>query len=163
MSLARDGTGWAELRVSDTGIGMTQETLGHIFLPFVQADLALPRTRGGLGLGLALVKGLTELHQGEVRAESAGPDKGACFTVRLRISERSSEVAPTATEADTRIVKPSVKVLVVEDNRDAADSLRDALALAGHEVEVAYTGASGLREGDQFHPDVVLCDIGLPG
>ena len=150
----------AVLTVEDTGIGMGPEILARLFEPFSQADGSLDRSRGGLGLGLALVKGLVELHGGEVAAESPGAGRGARFTIRLPLGEapgavRERAVAGTAGRA--------LRILVVEDNRDAADSLGMMLELAGHGVAVAYTGREGLEAAGRFRPDVALCDIGLPG
>jgi PAS domain S-box-containing protein len=150
--------GQATVRVSDTGIGMRPETLDRLFEPFVQADTDLDRSRGGLGLGLALVKGLVELHGGTVLAQSAGLGRGAEFVVRLPLTA-APQVALIATAT------PDVsrrRVLVIEDNRDAASSLRDALELAGHEVAVAADGREGMVRARELRPDLVLCDIGLP-
>jgi two-component system CheB/CheR fusion protein len=131
-----------------------------LFEPFMQAEATLDRSKGGLGLGLALVKGLVEMHGGEVRAHSDGPGKGAEFVVELPLEATSADRAsPTAVGA-----KPSGRrVLVIEDNVDAADSLREVLAFGDHVVEVAYNGPQGLARAREFKPEVVLCDIGLPG
>ena len=149
----------AVLRVTDTGEGMSPELLARLFQPFSQADSSLDRSRGGLGLGLALVKGLVELHGGDVTAHSAGPGRGAELRVRLPLSTTEATVAtPGAVSAVTRR-----RVLVIEDNVDAAQSLRDVLELAEHEVAVVHSGPDGLEKAREFRPDVVLCDIGLPG
>jgi signal transduction histidine kinase/ActR/RegA family two-component response regulator len=149
----------AVIRVADTGIGMAPETIDRLFQPFAQADRSLDRARGGLGLGLALVKGVVELHGGAVYARSDGLGRGAEFVVRLPLAE-----APWASSDPGR---PSAgaprRVLIIEDDLDAADSLRDVLECGGHEVEVAYNGPQGLANARQFQPEVVLCDIGLPG
>jgi signal transduction histidine kinase/ActR/RegA family two-component response regulator/HAMP domain-containing protein len=148
----------ARIRVRDSGVGIDAPTLERLFEPFMQADGTLARTNGGLGLGLALVKGLVELHGGAVRAASEGPGKGSEFVVELPTNEgRVATPPPSAAPAI-----PRRRVLVIEDNVDAAESLRDALALAGHEVEVEGLGAAGLARARQWKPDVVLCDIGLP-
>jgi PAS domain S-box-containing protein len=150
----------ALVRVSDSGVGMAPETLARLFQPFMQADETLDRTKGGLGLGLALVKGLVELHGGEVGARSEGLGKGAEFTVRLPIDSgvgADSCVRSLATQSIRR------RVLVIEDNVDAADSLREVLELGDHDVAVAYNGPEGLSRAREFQPEVVLCDIGLPG
>jgi two-component system CheB/CheR fusion protein len=130
-----------------------------LFEPFEQADRTLDRGRGGLGLGLALVKGLVEQHGGEVHAESDGPGKGAEFIIQLPLvrAQSAETSAPT-----TQPMHSTRRVLVIEDNVDAADSLREALMLAQHEVLVAYRGPDGLEKAREFKPDVVLCDIGLP-
>jgi two-component system CheB/CheR fusion protein len=135
--------------------------LPRIFEAFAQADTTLDRSKGGLGLGLALVKGLVEMHGGTVSVESGGLGKGAEFTVRFPL-----EVLGTPAAAPVRGAASSGgarRVLVIEDNVDAADSLREALELGDHMVEVAYSGAEGIEKARAFGPDVVLCDIGLPG
>lgn len=150
----------AVLSVRDTGIGIEPEVLPYIFDTFAQADRSLDRSRGGLGLGLALVKGLVELHGGEVQATSAGLGHGAEFTVSLPLA-----TAPAVPETGTSpppAIEP-IRVLVIEDNRDAADSLRDLLELVGCHAQVAYTGGEGIEAARQFRPQVVLCDVGLPG
>ena len=152
--------GEAVIRVRDNGMGMPRELLGRIFLPFIQADSSLDRSRGGLGLGLALVKSIVELHGGTVTVSSPGPGQGSEFVIRL----------PLLGQASTPILmhKPPLRstarrVLVIEDNVDAADSLRDLLELSSHSVEVAYDGATGVERARAFRPEIVLCDIGLPG
>ncbi len=149
------------LHVRDTGIGIDPQLLPHLFEPFHQADRSLERSKGGLGLGLALVKGLTELHGGEVQAQSEGTGKGAEFVVRLPL-----EAEPAALSSMPTGCQPTgerQRILVVEDNRDAADSLRMLLELLGHEVRVAYAGPEGVQAARAWHPDIVLCDVGLPG
>jgi PAS domain S-box-containing protein len=156
---ADSGAGRALVRVADTGVGMTEEVLGCLFEPFSQADSTLDRSKGGLGLGLAMVKGLVELHGGSVEAASAGPGHGAELTVSLPLA------APrTDSPAESGVVPETTRrrVLVIEDNRDGAESLREMLELEGQEVEVAYSGPDGLAKARAFKPDLVLCDIGLP-
>ncbi|MBI5545393.1 MAG: PocR ligand-binding domain-containing protein [Deltaproteobacteria bacterium] len=150
----------AVIRVSDTGVGLPPELLGRLFLPFMQADATLDRSKGGLGLGLALVKGLVELHGGGVCARSDGPGRGAEFVVRLPLAV---EGAATAEPCRANAQPAGRRVLIIEDNVDAADSLRDVLELAAHEVAVAYNGPEGLAKARELHPEIVLCDIGLPG
>ncbi|MBI5546490.1 MAG: PAS domain S-box protein [Deltaproteobacteria bacterium] len=153
----------AIIRVRDTGAGIAPEMLPRIFQPFTQADTTLDRSKGGLGLGLALVKGLVEMHGGTVSVESGGLGKGAEFTIRFPL-ERSSGVGPTAERpTGARRDGSARRVLVIEDNVDAAESLREVLELGEHAVEVAYAGAAGIDKARTFRPDVVLCDIGLPG
>jgi PAS domain S-box-containing protein len=148
------------LTVRDTGIGMEAEMLRRLFEPFSQADRSIDRSRGGLGLGLALVKGLAELHGGTVGADSDGPGHGSAFTVTLPlVPEPESE----GTAPDRPRRGKSLRILIVEDNHDAAESLRLLLQMSGHEVEVAHTGAAALEAARKQRPDVVLCDIGLPG
>ena len=152
----------ALLSVRDTGIGMESEMLGQLFQPFMQLDTSIDRSRGGLGLGLALVKGVVELHGGEVRAESEGLGRGAEFIIRLPLHEQAGLLyaAPAAVEAENAL---SRRILIIEDNATAARSMRMYLELAGHSVEAADTGPGGIEAARRFHPHVVLCDIGLPG
>ena len=160
LTLRRDGPE-AVLRVTDNGVGIHPDMLPRVFDPFVQADRTLDRSEGGLGLGLALVKSLVELHEGSVTAESEGPGRGACFAVRLPLApELGQPAASPAAEAGTAGQR---RVLVVEDNEDAAGSLAEVLQLYGHTVELAWNGAQALAAAVTFRPDVVLCDIGLPG
>ncbi len=151
----------AIVRVRDTGAGIAPDMLPRLFEPFAQADTTLDRSKGGLGLGLALVKGLVEMHDGTVSAESEGPGKGAELTIRFPIAgARRPAAAEVRGAASSGCAK---RVLVIEDNDDSADSLRAALELNDHTVEVAYSGAEGIEKARTFRPDVVLCDIGLPG
>jgi PAS domain S-box-containing protein len=151
----------AEIRVRDTGAGIEPGLLPRVFEPFVQGDRTLARTEGGLGLGLALVKAVVELHGGEVRAESAGVGKGAEFVLRLPLAERAAAGAVRGGRVRAR--GGGRRVLIVEDNRDAAESLAEILRLNGHEVELAADGPTALESLRARRPDVVLCDIGLPG
>jgi CheY-like chemotaxis protein len=138
---------------------MTADMLAHLFEPFTQADATLARSRGGLGLGLALAQGLVEQHGGTITAASPGIDLGCTFTVRLPVVDAGADrVTGTATTADG----PQRRVLIIDDNVDAADSLRQVLALQGHTVGVAYNGVDGIAKARELLPDVVLCDIGLP-
>jgi PAS domain S-box-containing protein len=148
----------AVIKVRDTGAGIEPELLPHVFEPFRQASQSIDRTEGGLGLGLALVKGLVELHGGTVVAHSDGPGTGAELVLRL----------PTAVASNGRTIvrQPranQLRLLVVDDNQDTADMMCDVLATVGHEVAVAYDGPSALTVARTFGPDVILCDIGLPG
>jgi PAS domain S-box-containing protein len=150
----------AVLRIADTGVGLTPDMLSHLFQPFMQADTTLDRSKGGLGLGLALVKGLVELHGGDVQVQSDGPGKGTQFTVRLPLEP--TEAVVTRPE-DAGPPQSRRRVLIIEDNVDAAHSLRDLLEADEHQVAVAYDGPQGIAKAREFGPDVVLCDIGLPG
>jgi signal transduction histidine kinase/ActR/RegA family two-component response regulator len=150
----------ATVYIRDTGVGIPEELLPHIFDAFTQAEQGLERRRGGLGLGLTLVKGIIELHGGEVYAASSGPDCGAEFSFWLPVE---SHVEP----AKERVpgITPSVRylrILIVEDNHDAANTLGLLLRRFGHEVETAHSGVAGLQVAKRWRPDVVLCDLGLP-
>jgi PAS domain S-box-containing protein len=151
----------ATLRVSDTGIGIAPEMLPHLFEAFAQADKTLDRSQGGLGLGLTLVARLVELHGGDVAAHSEGLDKGAEFVVRLPLAREAGAVAPGS--AGQRTASRRLRVLVIEDNLDAAQTLCDLLQSVGHEVEEAHDGPQGVAKARTFLPEAVLCDIGLPG
>jgi PAS domain S-box-containing protein len=150
----------AVLEVQDTGIGFDMKTVDQLFVAFQQFSRSGARA-SGLGLGLALVKGLVELHGGDVTATSPGPGKGACFRVRLPLSAFGTDRARKSPEA--RRSEQSHRVLVVDDNRDSADMLGETLELLGHEVAIAYDAHEAIEEAHRFHPDTVLCDIGLPG
>jgi signal transduction histidine kinase/DNA-binding response OmpR family regulator len=162
LELESDPTAaWAALAVRDTGIGMDAEMLGRLFEPFSQADRSLERSRGGLGLGLALVKGLVELHGGQVRASSAGLGQGTEVVIRLPV--RPALVPAGAAEDMTSSGPTGRRILIIEDNLDTAESLRILLGLTGHQAEVASTGPAGVQAARMFRPEVVVCDIGLPG
>jgi len=156
-----DGSGRATIAIRDTGVGIEPDMLARLFTPFAQADRSLARSNGGLGLGLALVKGLTDLHGGTVRATSAGPGRGSEFVVELPVQPGPTPVPMSAPPPVGD--RGRLRVLVVEDNRDAADSLQVLLELFGYTVEVAYPGTAGVAAAQTFAPDVILCDIGLPG
>jgi two-component system CheB/CheR fusion protein len=126
----------------------------------VQADRSLARTSGGLGIGLSLVKGLLELHHGDIEARSEGPGTGAEFTLRLPIV--ATQPAASVTHAEAPAAGPRKRVLVIEDSVDSADSLNELLTLLGYEVRTAFDGPSGIQEAHRFRPDVILCDLGLP-
>ncbi len=147
--------------VRDNGAGIEPGMLGRLWEVFSQADDSLDRPRGGLGLGLSVVKSLVELHGGEVTAASAGPGQGAEFTFRLPVEEEPPALA--IGPAPVQPTRERRRVLIVEDNRDAADCLRLLLELLGHEIRVAYTGPDGVEAARNWAPDVVVCDIGLPG
>jgi two-component system CheB/CheR fusion protein len=159
VTLARSpGQESARLIVRDTGTGIAPELLPQVFEPFLQGDQSLARSQGGLGLGLALVRALVEMHGGNVEAASDGPGRGSTFTVELPLCkvERESTPPPTLLQRTRR------RVLVIEDNLDAANSLRGVLEMLGHWVETASDGHLGLSRAREFRPEVVFCDIGLP-
>ncbi|MHB8127069.1 MAG: response regulator [Desulfitobacteriaceae bacterium] len=149
----------AIIRVIDTGVGMTPEMLSRLFQPFMQADTTLDRSRGGLGLGLALSKGLVELHGGNIKAYSDGIDKGSEFVVCLPLEETATK-EPSNMRPD--IAHRSRRVLIIDDNVDVAETLRELLELNNHEVAAAYDGPEGIAKAREFRPELVLCDIGLP-
>ena len=163
VSVSTDSeTKWAVVRVADTGVGMAPEMLARLFEPFAQADTTLDRSKGGLGLGLTLAKGLVDLHGGTITAHSAGVGRGAEFVVRLALAPEET-VSGEPVRPRTAAPGGRRRVLIIEDNIDAADSLREALQFSEHEVEVAYTGPAGIAKARACKPEVVLCDIGLPG
>jgi two-component system CheB/CheR fusion protein len=147
--------------VKDTGVGIAPPLLSRLFEPFVQADSTLDRSAGGLGLGLALVKGLIELQGGAVTVSSEGPGQGTTFAVRLPLERRQ---APRLVDLPPELAsRPGRRVLVIEDNVDAAETLKAVLEMSGHSVEVAFNGHDGLEKVRALGVDVVICDLGLPG
>ena len=155
---ARDGK--AILEVSDSGEGMPPELIGRVFDLFVQGERSLARQPGGLGIGLTMAKRLAELHGGTMRAESAGPGKGARFVLELPAIERPAPVAAASSDAPAGAVRR--RILVVEDNRDARETLTMLLRAGGHEVHAAESGAQGLEMAASLAPALTLVDIGLP-
>jgi PAS domain S-box-containing protein len=161
LSAGREGD-TAIIQVRDTGIGIAPTVLPRIFDLFTQAEQSLARSQGGLGLGLTLVRRLVELHGGTVEAFSQGPGRGSEFVVRLPVV--SSQPVPTpASPGHRRTPASPLRVLIVDDNNDAADSMRMLLQISGHEVIVAHAGPTGFQQATAWRPDVVLLDIGLPG
>lgn len=154
----------AVFTIADTGIGIGSELLPVIFDLFVQSDKSLDRAEGGLGIGLTLVRRLTELHGGRIEAHSAGLGHGSKFTFRLPALADTGEPMPTANAGTTLAVSTaSQRILVVDDNQDAAESTAILLRFEGHEVRTAFDGPSALTLAQAFRPQVVLIDIGLPG
>jgi CheY-like chemotaxis protein len=153
------------LRVRDTGVGIPAPMLGRVFDLFMQAHPTLDRAEGGLGIGLTLVRRLVEMHGGRVEVHSDGPHKGSTFTVRLPLPPGEVvKAAPAPEEPAKEPAAPAPKhVLVVDDNKGAAEMLTLMLRQDGHEVRVAHDGPGALREARAFSPEVVLLDIGLPG
>lgn len=160
---AEDSGAWIVVRVRDTGVGLNSSLLPRVFDSFVQGPRALDRSQGGLGLGLAIVKNIVELHGGEVGVTSAGTGQGSEFSVRLPKADATGAAREagdmTASSAPGRRSK---RVLVVDDNVDAAETLADALRLSGHDVRVSYDGPSALASVASFKPSIALLDIGLP-
>ena len=154
-----DGRG--VVRVRDEGAGIHPDHLPRIFEMFRQADLSGGRSRGGLGIGLSLVKRIAELHGGSVEAASEGLGRGSEFVVRIPSLEAT---AATASEraSDVNLIPARRRVLVVDDNTDAAESLAALLRINGHDTRLAHDGPDALREAEAFHPDVVFLDIGMP-
>jgi signal transduction histidine kinase len=151
--------GFAVLSITDTGVGIPQELLPQIFDLFVQSDRSLDRSLGGLGIGLSVVQRLVEMHGGTVSASSPGPGRGARFEVRLpRVA------APAPARSQPQAAPPrALRILVVDDNADAADSLTLLLKLDGHQTQSVHTPSAALECAQRFEPEVILLDIGLPG
>ncbi|HEX3127377.1 MAG TPA: ATP-binding protein [Thermoanaerobaculia bacterium] len=167
VQASQDGSE-AVVRVRDNGIGVPPDVLDRVFEPFVQSEGSLARSEGGLGIGLTLVRSLVEMHGGSVEAHSPGLGQGSEFTVRLpaRVPAEKPVVLaemPSMPHADAPFPARGLRVLVVEDNVDAAESLAALLRLWGHEVRVVHDGLTAIDEARRQHPEVVLLDIGLPG
>lgn len=152
------------IRVADTGIGISREMLPRIFEMFTQADRSLERTEGGLGIGLTLVQRLVELHGGTVEAHSAGPGQGSEFIVRLPIAEAPGPVRESTSASDSSpAASTQRRILIVDDNQDAARSLSLLLRSLGHEVFTAFDGLAAVDAAVELRPQVAIMDIGLPG
>jgi signal transduction histidine kinase/ActR/RegA family two-component response regulator len=158
LRVAQDGND-ALLTVADDGAGMPSDLVGRVFEPFVQGERDLDRAHGGLGIGLTLVRRLAELHGGSASAASAGPGRGSVFQVRL------PSIPPPVVVAEKKAAQRSEQprdILIIEDNADAAATLRSLLELAGHRVRIARDGQEGLEALKASRPDVALIDLGLP-
>ncbi len=153
-----EATDSAEIVVADQGIGMDAAMLARVFQPFVQADTSAERSRGGLGLGLALVQALVTLHEGRISAQSEGLGRGSQFVIRL---PRSLNPIPEPPSSSVPNAGPR-RVLIIDDRRDAVMPLEKILQLCGHQVRTASNGDAGLELARSFQPEIVLCDIGLP-
>jgi PAS domain S-box-containing protein len=161
---APGGGAEVELRVTDTGVGIPRELLPRVFELFTQLNRTLERSQGGLGIGLSLAKKLVELHGGSIRAESEGAGAGSTFTVRLPAARRtpSTEISRAGAVSMTT-VEAGHRVLVVDDNQDAAETLAVLLQIAGYATRVAHDGESALECAAAFQPGVVFLDLGMPG
>ncbi len=147
--------------IRDNGVGLPPEMLQSVFEMFTQVDQSLERSQGGLGIGLMLVRRLVELHGGTVQAESQGLGKGSTFTVRLPLVEERM-ASPTPTPANSGSGSPPRKILVVDDNRDSANTLALLMKLSGSQTATAYDGLEAVEVSQSFQPDVILLDLGLP-
>ena len=153
---------WAALEVRDQGDGIQAADIPHVFQPLVQADRSLDRAGGGIGLGLAMVKGLVELHGGRVSVKSDGASRGSSFFVELPSIAAPAQAAAPSPDAPLA-ANGCVRVLLAEDNTDAADILRMLLESYGYTVSVASSGPAAVQAAREERPDALLCDIGLPG
>jgi PAS domain S-box-containing protein len=158
---ARPEDGSAVVRVRDTGIGIPADMMGSIFNMFVQGRSPLQRVSGGLGIGLALARKIAELHGGTLEASSAGANEGSEFVLRLPLVQ--TQLVPEAAEEAAARDPIAKRVLIVDDNADAAMTLDMLLRAMGHETRIEHDGMSALRAAPEFRPDVVLLDIGMPG
>ena len=161
VSARREAQG-VRITVKDNGIGIPPEQLRTIFGMFSQVDGSLERAHGGLGIGLTIAKTLVEMHGGEIRAASDGPGTGAAFEIYLPAEDGRRAESGRGTESRPDSSKP-LRVLVVDDNRDLAESMGKMLQMLGHDVRVEFGGASAIEASEQFGPDVVLLDLGMPG
>ena len=161
VALALEGND-AVVRVSDDGAGIPAHMLDGVFDLFTQVDGTRDQSQGGLGIGLSLARRLMQLHGGSVTAESAGPGHGSTFTLRLPALPMPADAIPPA-QPDAARTQARPRVLIVDDNVDAAESLALALALDGYPTRAEYSGEAALRAVDGFRPQAILCDIGLPG
>ena len=158
----RDGA-MLEITVRDDGIGIPADLLPTVFELFTQLERPSARTQGGLGIGLALVRKLVELHEGTVSAQSDGPGRGSLFTVRLPLAENAVAARPNdEVEAGATAPVDARRILIVDDNNDAAEMLSIMLGGWGHETRVEYDGPAAIAAVEQFQPDIVLLDLGLP-
>jgi CheY-like chemotaxis protein len=158
------GGEWIVIEVVDNGIGIPADMLDRIFEPFLQIDNAAMGGRaGGLGLGLTLARSIVELHGGSIAARPRGEGQGTCFTVTLPARQGATVAPGTPSSRPARDVGRALRVLVVDDNRDAAQALATLLELMRHDVRVANDGAEALRMAELHRPELVLLDIGMPG
>jgi CheY-like chemotaxis protein len=162
----RRDAGEVVLTVRDNGMGIPPDLLPRVFELFVQGKQAIDRAKGGLGLGLAIVRTVVELHGGRVSAHSAGPERGTEFRVVLPALDGAAAGTPPSSQSEGSAPRPAreakAKVLIVDDNQDALELMRDALEVAGYEVQTAAEPAAALVRAAEMKPDVALVDIGLP-
>jgi len=151
----------AAVGVRDDGLGIPAEMLAHVFEMFTQVDRSTERAQGGLGIGLTLVRRLVEMHDGNIEAHSDGVGKGSEFIVRLPVNPAPLEATPKSESPQSKGLTGR-RILVVDDNKDSADSLRMLLRLKGNDVRTAYDGLAALEAAEEFKPELVLLDIGLP-
>jgi PAS domain S-box-containing protein len=161
LRATREGSG-VVVAVRDNGMGISADMMSRLFTLFSQAHTELGRSEGGLGVGLALARGLVALHGGRVEARSDGPGRGSEFIVRLPVGVPTWEVSQVEVSADDPAADAGLKILVVDDSRDAADTCATVLELSGHEVQTAYNGRRALELARTFLPHALLLDIGLP-
>jgi len=150
------------ISVRDTGIGIPAQHLPRLFEMFSQVNPALERTQGGLGIGLALARRLVELHGGAIEARSAGAGMGSEFVVKLPVADPGRGATEMTDAPEQSGGAPKRRILIVDDNRDAAASMAMILELMGHQVQTAHDGLAALEAAAAFWPDVILLDIGLP-
>lgn len=163
MSVRADGE-QAIVRVRDTGVGIAAAMLPRIFDLYTQAQGQSGRSEGGLGIGLSLVRSLIDRHGGSVQASSAGPGHGSEFVVRLPLFRRAPPPAPTAgTKPEVNANGPCRRILMIDDNRESADTMAILLGVVGHVVWTAYDGPTALDLARLQPPEVVLCDVSMPG
>jgi CheY-like chemotaxis protein/two-component sensor histidine kinase len=156
----RDNT--VRLSIRDTGVGIPADALASVFDMFTQVDRSLEKAHGGLGIGLTLVKQLVEMHGGSVEARSDGPGSGAEFIVHLPLAVSSASMHSSTADDTRRADAVKCRVLVADDNRDAAESMGTMLRLLGHEVRTVRDGLQAVEEAAAFRPDIILLDIGMP-
>jgi CheY-like chemotaxis protein len=156
----------AVVSIGDNGIGIAPDMLSRIFDLFTQADRSLDRTQGGLGIGLFICKRLVELHGGSIAAFSGGTGRGSTFEIRLPLLNQAAlqvSLPEPVEKQDSPVIATAQRVLIVDDNVDAATTLSWLLGAHGYTVEVAHDGPGGLKTAQSFNPDILLLDIGLPG
>ena len=161
LDVKRQG-GEAVVTVTDTGIGIAADQLPRIFEMFTQVERSLEKSQGGLGIGLTLVKRLVEMHGGNIEAKSEGPGMGSEFVVRLPLVIEASRPQASGVEGEPAATMSSLRILIIDDNRDGADSLSEMLKIMGNDTRTAYDGQQGVYIAGEYRPDVILLDIGLP-